>query len=300
MNQELAKIYGVKKISLSNNGSCQNPGKRRIFAKAAFYMILILFTAFFFYPLYLILVSSFKTPLEIFGSPFSFPHKLEFDNYVQAWQKMNFTVILGNSLIMTVCSTLGLIFFGSMAAYACARNNSRFIKGAFFLFISCIVVPFHTAMIPLVRFMSQMGLYNSYFGVIMVYLAINMSFTIFLYTGFIKSIPRELEEAALVDGCSRMGIFWKVIFPLVAPVTATVAILSSLNIWNDFLIPLLLISSPARRNIPNALFAFQGQYDNKWELAFASLILSVIPIIIFYLSLQKNIIKGATQGAIKG
>ncbi|HHW49559.1 MAG TPA: carbohydrate ABC transporter permease, partial [Clostridiaceae bacterium] len=138
------------------------------------------------------------------------------------------------------------------------------------------------------------------FGVIIVYMAVNMSFTVFLYTGFIRSLSIELEEAAIVDGCSRMGIFWRIIFPLVTPITATVAILNSLNIWNDFLIPLLLISSPSKRNIPNALFAFQGQYNNKWDMAFAALILSIIPIVIFYVLLQKRIIKGIAQGSIKG
>lgn len=178
--------------------------------------------------------------------------------------------------------------------------NILLTNTVFLIFISCIIVPFYTAMIPLVKFMSSIKMTNSYFGVIAVYIAINMSFTVFLYMGFIRNISIELEEAAIVDGCTRLSIFWRIIFPLLTPITATVAILNSLNIWNDFLIPLLLISSPAKRNIPNALFAFQGQYNNKWDLAFASLILSIMPIIIFYLALQKSIIKGITQGSIKG
>lgn len=272
----------------------------KVFSKVIFYLILIFITALLFFPVYMIFISSLKTQMEIFTSPFSLPSKIEFGNYLRAWEKINFSSVLLNSVIMTVCSIVGLILFGSMAAYVCARNNSKLVDGIFALFVSCIVVPFHTAMTPLVKFMSSMNLTDSYFGVIMVYIAINMSFTIFLYNGFIRSVSIELEEAAIVDGCSRFAIFWRIIFPLVSPITATVAILNSLNVWNDFLIPLLLISSPAKRNIPNALFAFQGQYNNKWDMAFAALILSIIPIVLFYVLMQKNIIKGITQGSIKG
>lgn len=264
------------------------------------YTLLVLVTALFFYPIVLIIMSSLKTPMEIISMPFSLPSRLIVDNYVRAWQKINFEGVLLNSLIMTVSSLAGLIIFGSMASYVCARNKARLTGFIFMLFISCIIVPFQTAMIPLVKFMSLIKLSDSYVGVILVYIAVNLSFTVFLYTGFIKNSPLELEEAAVVDGCTRLGIFWRVVFPLLKPITATVAILNSLSIWNDFLIPLLLISLPSKRNIPNALFAFQGQYNNKWDLAFAALILSIIPIVVFYLLLQKQIIKGVSQGAIKG
>jgi raffinose/stachyose/melibiose transport system permease protein len=264
------------------------------------YIVLVLITLFFFYPVLLIFLSSLKTPLEIFASPFSLPKKIMFGNYLRAWEKINFGIIFSNSFIITICSIIGLIVFGSMAAYVCARNKSKLANIFYLIFISCIVLPFHIAMVPLVKFMSSINLSDSYFGVIIVYIAVNMSFTIFLYTGFIRNIPIELEEAAIVDGCSKYSIFRRIVFPLISPITATVAILNSLSIWNDFLIPLLLISSPEKRNIPSALLAFQGQYNNKWDLALASLILSIIPIIIFYAVLQKNIIKGITQGSIKG
>lgn len=274
--------------------------RTKLIFKVLFYLTLIVITVIFLFPVYMVFISSLKTQMEIFTSPFSLPAKLEFGNYVRAWEKINFDSVLVNSVIMTVFSILGLILFGSMAAYVCARNNSKIVNILFALFVSCIVVPFHTAMTPLVKLMASLNITDTYFGVIMVYIAINMSFTIFLYTGFIRSVSIELEEAAIVDGCSRFGIFWRIIFPLVSPITATVAILNSLSIWNDFLIPLLLISSPAKRNIPNALFAFQGQYNNKWDMAFAALILSIIPIVLFYVLLQKKIIKGITQGSIKG
>lgn len=299
MNLEAVGRVDREKIQINSNKT-ERRRENKIPGKILFYTALVIITTIFFYPIYLILISSLKTPIEIFGSPFSFPSKLEFGNYIRAWQKINFSTVFLNSFVMTVSSIAALIVFGSMAAYACARNNSRLTNTVFLIFISCIIVPFYTAMIPLVKFMSSIKMTNSYFGVIAVYIAINMSFTVFLYTGFIRNISIELEEAAIVDGCTRLSIFWRIIFPLLTPITATVAILNSLNIWNDFLIPLLLISSPAKRNIPNALFAFQGQYNNKWDLAFASLILSIMPIIIFYLALQKSIIKGITQGSIKG
>ncbi len=274
--------------------------KNKFGSKILFYTLLSAITIFFLFPIYIIFISSIKSQMEIFSSPFSLPTQFQFGNYIRAWEKMKFEVALGNSVFITACSIIGLIFFGSMAAYVCARNGTKLVNVIFAIFISCIVVPFHTAMTPLVKFMSALKLYDSYFSVIMVYIAINLAFTVFLYTGFIKGISLELEEAAIVDGCTRFGIFWRIVFPLLTPITATVAILNSLNVWNDFLIPLLLISSPAKRNIPNALFAFQGQYNNKWDMAFAALILSIIPIVIFYLLLQKKIIKGITQGSVKG
>ena len=274
--------------------------KTNYLSKTLFYILLSVITIFFLFPIYIIFMSSIKTQMEIFTSPFSLPAKIQFDNYLRAWGKMRFEVVLCNSVLITAFSIIGLILFGSMAAYVCARKKSKLVSLIFALFISCIVVPFHTAMTPLVKFISVLKIYDTYLSVIMVYIAINMAFTVFLYTGFIKGISIELEEAAIVDGCSRFGVFWRIVFPLLTPITATVAILNSLNVWNDFLVPLLLISSPAKRNIPNALFAFQGQYNNKWDMAFAALILSIVPIVIFYVMLQKKIIKGITQGSVKG
>lgn len=265
-----------------------------------FCAIMSLITMLFLYPIFLMLISSFKSQIEIFSSPFSLPTELDLGNYIRAMQKMGFSRALMNSLILTICSIAGLLTFGSMAAYVCARNKSKLAGFIYLVFVSCIIVPFQTAMVPLVKFMSFIRLSNTYVGVILVYISINISFTVFLYRGFIKAIPIEIEEAAIVDGCSRFGVFRSIILPLAAPITATVAILSSLNIWNDFLIPLLLISSPSRRNIPNALFVFHGQYNNQWDMSFAAIILSILPMIIFYIALQKKIIKGIAQGAIKG
>jgi raffinose/stachyose/melibiose transport system permease protein len=154
-------------------------------------------------------------------------------------------------------------------------------------------------MIPLVKTAGNFGLLNSIWGLVIMYLGFGSGMTIFLYHGFIKGIPVELEEAAIIDGCSPLGVFWRIVFPLLKPITATVMILNSLWIWNDYLLPSLVLQDPGLRTIPLATFFFFGQYTKQWDLALAGLVLSIIPLVIFFFSMQKHIIKGITSGSIK-
>lgn len=163
-----------------------------------------------------------------------------------------------------------------------------------------MVIPFQSIMIPLVRVASELNLMDSRTGLIICYFGFGVSLNVFLYHGFIKSIPKEIEESATVDGCTPYGVFWKIIFPLLKPMSVTVILLNSLWIWNDFLLPLLVLNSPDLRTIPLATFAFFGQYTKQWDLALAALVLGVIPIILFFLSMQKYIIEGITAGSVKG
>lgn len=252
------------------------------------------------YPVVMVILASFKTQLEMFSSPFSLPSSFRFDNYIEAWDRINFPVALKNSLIMTVAPVLCIVVFGSMAGYACARSKAKAVKFIYNLFVGCIIIPFYTAMIPLANYMGKLHLNNTYFGVIMVYTGINISLAVFIYAGFIRALPIEIEEAARVDGCSKLQSFIRIIFPMSAPTTATVVILSSLSIWNDFLIPLILLSRKEMKNLPISLFTFQGQYNTEWNLTFAALVLAAIPIVIIYIALQKHIIKGVSSGSLKG
>jgi len=251
-------------------------------------------------PFYFVIVNSMKTFGELLVNSANLPQSLNFANYVRVWDIMKFPKVFWNSLIITVFSNLGLVVISSMAAYRLVRVQSKFNNLVFLAFVAAMVIPFQSIMIPLVRVASEVGLMDSIPGLIICYFGFGVSLNVFLYHGFIKSIPMEIEESATVDGCTPFGVFWKIVFPLLKPMTVTIIILNSLWIWNDFLLPMLVLTSPEHRTIPLATFSFFGQYTKQWDLALAALVLGVIPIVIFFLAMQKHIIEGITAGSVKG
>lgn len=250
-------------------------------------------------PFYFIIINSFKTFPEILLNTAAWPEAFQWNNYVEAWERLQYPKAFLNSLLITVLSNLVIVVFCSMAAYRLVRSNSKVSKIIFVLFISAMVIPFQSIMIPLIQVTSRLGLLNSIHGIVIMYLGFGAGFSVFLYHGFIKAIPREIEEAAIVDGCSTFGVFWRIVFPLLKPITVTIVILNSLWIWNDFLLPLLVLQDQDLRTIPLATFFFFGEYTKQWDLALAALILGIIPLLIFFFFLQRHIIKGITEGAIK-
>ena len=162
------------------------------------------------------------------------------------------------------------------------------------------MIPFQLSMIPLYRMLKMLHLINTHFGVILIYIALTIPFSIFLYVGFLKGIPKELEESALIDGCGPFRTFAKIVFPLMKPVTASIVITNSLTVWNDFLVPLLYLQARENRTIPVAIFNFTGQYNNNWAMIFAAIVLSALPLVVAFLFLQKHFIKGIVGGAVKG
>ena len=263
--------------------------------------LLILITIIFsIFPLYLMVVISLKTDQEILKSPFSLPHVLQWANYINAAIKMKIATVFFNSVVITGGAMVGLVFFGSMAAYPIARIPSKINNLVFLLFISGIMMPFQSAMIPLYKVLKFLNVLNTIQGIILVNCATSMAFTIFLYVGFMKTISRELEEAALIDGCSRFMAYWRIIFPLLKTITATVVIFNTMMIWNDFLKPLLFFSGLNKGTMTTAVYTFQTQYDAQWGYLFATCTLSSLPLLILYLALQKHFIKGIAAGAVKG
>jgi raffinose/stachyose/melibiose transport system permease protein len=252
------------------------------------------------FPLYLIMITAVKSPNDIAMSPFGWPKGFVFNNFVQAWQSGHFDWGFRNSLFIAVISITFIVFIGALAAYPLARKPSRVNNLIYILFISLIMVPFQMAMIPLYKLIKGLEWINTYRAVICINIATSMPLVIFLYTGFMKSIPKELEESAIIDGCNELMIFWRIVFPLLKPATATVIILNTLQIWNDFLMPMLFLQKAEYRTIPVALFAFQGQYNNNWSLLFAAMALAMIPMLIMFLILQRDFIKGITAGSVKG
>lgn len=259
----------------------------------------LLIAAFYLTPFYIMLVNSFKTKRQLFLDTFGFPQPFNIENYIKAWEELEFLRVFSNSLIITVCSIALLVVFPSMAGWMLERTKSKLSSFIFFLYIGAMLIPFQSVMLPLIRLMGRLNFLNMP-GLIFMYLGFGSSLSIFLYHGFVKSIPKSLDEAALIDGCNSWQIYWHIIFPILKPISVTVAILNSAWIWNDYLLPSLVINREKTHTIPLRIFFFFGEYTKQWNLAMAGLILAIIPVIIFYFLTQKHIIRSFTEGSIKG
>jgi raffinose/stachyose/melibiose transport system permease protein len=264
-----------------------------------FEIFAILLGLVFLVPFYYLITNSLKPFAEILTNTSALPKVLMLDNYVNAFERLDYLKVFSNSLIITVLSNVVLIVFCSMAAYMLVRTKKKISNVIFMIFVAAMIIPFQSIMIPLLKTAGNLGLLNSIWGLVIMYLGFGSGMTIFLFHGFIKGIPVELEEAAIIDGCSRFGVFWRIVFPLLKPITVTIVILNSLWIWNDYLLPSLVLQDPGLRTIPLATFFFFGQYTKQWDLALAALVLGIIPLLIFFFSMQRHIIKGITSGSIK-
>lgn len=257
----------------------------------------------FMFPFAMILINSFKSKRDIVKEPLALVGSkgFSFDNYINAFVKMDFLKALSNSVIITVCSVLLIIICSSMCAYIFVRADWLANRVFFGLMIFSMVIPFQVLMIPEVSIYGNiLGILNNRFTLIFMHLGFSISMSVFMYHGFIKSsIPVSLEEAARLDGCSRTQTFFKVVFPLLKPTTATLVILYALAIWNDFLLPSLVLGKKSLFTLPLATRLFYGTYSSDLGLIMAALVMTVVPIIILYLFLQKYIIEGVVAGAVK-
>ncbi|MCK5199391.1 MAG: carbohydrate ABC transporter permease [Spirochaetales bacterium] len=272
---------------------------RKMFQRAVITIILVVLAFFFLMPVYFTVINSFKPLREIVTSYTEFPESFYLGNYIKAWIKTEYPRVFLNSLIITVVSLAGIILTSSMAGYILVRTKGRISWLIFVVIVSSMIIPFHSIMIPLIRVVRMLGLSNSLPGIIFVYWGLGCNFAIFLYHGFVKTIPRELEESAMIDGCTPFQTFFRIVLPLLIPVTSTILVLDALWIWNDFLLPLLMLQGKAVKTIPLSQYVFFGQYYSEWGLALAGLILAIFPVMVFYVFMQKYIIKGITAGAVK-
>ena len=263
-------------------------------------ILMIIAALIFIAPFYFIIVNSFKTYGEILTNSFSLPLKPTFDNYVTAWTQTQFPRVLLNSIIITVFSLAGMVFMGTAAAWKLVRIPNRASRIIFVLFVTAMVIPFQSIMIPLMKVVSVLGLFDSRIGLIIMYFGFGMPFTVFLFHGFVKGVPLELEEASIIAGAGDLRIYWSVVTPLLQPMIVTVIILQTLWIWNDFLLPLLVLTDKPLHTIPLAIYSFFGTYSDDWDKALATLMMGMIPIVAFFLSLQRYIIKGIVAGSLKG
>lgn len=251
-------------------------------------------------PLYLVFTNAFKSYKEVLNSTAALPEAIHLDNFVKVWNQINFPTVFLNTLIITVVSVIGILLISSMAAYRLVRSPGKISNIIFFVIVSAMIIPFQTMMIPLVKVAFEFKIIDSIPGIIMMYFGFGVPLAVFLYHGFIKAIPIELEEAAAIDGCGPFRTFFKIVFPLLSPITTTIGILHTLWIWNDFLLPYLMLSSPENQTISLASYVYFGQYMTQWNYALAALTLAIIPVIVLYLLLQRYIVEGISAGAVKG
>jgi len=264
------------------------------------YSALSLYAAFSLFPVYFSLISSFKENNEIFSEPFAWPKVFHFDNYSRAWELAQVGVYFRNSLILTVGTCLLLVILGSMTSYVFARMQ---FKGKSFLFIFIIMgmmIPIHSTMIPLAFNIGYFGLRDNMFILIVVMAAFSLSMTIFILAAFMRSIPGELEESAVMDGCTNWQVFYHILIPMSIPAIATVTIFNFLGAWNNLLFPLLFISQKSMMPIAYGLLAFFAERQSDYGGVMAAIVFTIFPPLIIYVLLQEKVEQGLTAGAVKG
>lgn len=258
--------------------------------------ILCVFAVFFFYPFIFVIVNAFRPNADIIINPMGIPTSLYLHNFVQAWQTMEFPKVFMNTLFITVFGVLGIILTSSMAAYILARTDNRISWILYGFFAFSLVIPFQIIMVPVGVLAADLNLMNVP-GITLMYWGLGCPTAIFMFHGFVKSVPRELEESAAMDGAGKFYTFFVIVIPMLKTIIATVAVIDALWLWNDYLLPLIVVK---QGTIQLAQMKFNGQFMKEYGPMCASLTVSSLPIIFFYLFLQKYIIKGIAAGAVKG
>ena len=266
------------------------------------YIVLILISVIFLAPIFIVFYNSFKSKLYITSEPFALPNSETFaglENYTGGLEKTSFLSAFGRSVFITVISVAAIVLFTSMTAWYITRVKNRFTKFLYFAFVFSMIVPFQMVMFTMVKTANAMKLDNP-LGITLIYLGFGAGLSVFMFSGFVKGIPREIEEAAMIDGCGPVRTFVLVVLPIMKPTAITVAILNTMWIWNDYLLPYLVIGTDYK-TIPIAIQYLRGGYGSiDMGAMMAMLVLAIIPIVIFYLFCQKYIIKGVVAGAVKG
>ena len=263
-------------------------------------ILVLLFAILYLAPLYIAVVNSVKPYSEIIKSPLSLPKQFTLDNFVEAYQTSNMLELYKNSIVITVSSVSLLILLTSMAAYIIARRKGKGYKGLYIYSLAGIMIPPVVTLIPSIKTLSTLHLLYTMPGLLLFYAGTYFSTTIFLYVGFIKTIPASLDESAFIDGAKPFTTFFRIIFPLVKPCTATAVIFLGMWIWNDFLNPMYILGFRGGKTITTGIYNAIGAYTSMWNLVFANVMLASLPIIILYLSMQKLFMQGLTSGAVKG
>jgi raffinose/stachyose/melibiose transport system permease protein len=264
------------------------------------YVILIIYSMSIFSPIFLMLITSLKENREIFTRPYSLPQSFNLDSYIHLFKISNYLIYFRNSIIVTLTSLLIILALSSLISYVLAKY--RFIGSRFlyFYFIAGLIIPIKLGTIGIIRIMLGLHIFDTLSALIIVYVAMGIPFGVFILTDFIRMIPEELSNSARIDGCSEPKIFLRIILPLIRPALAAVAIINFIPIWNDFWFPLLLVRTDNVKTIPLATALLYGQYETNFGLIFSVLAAASLPVIIFYLIMSRQFIKGLSSGALKG
>jgi raffinose/stachyose/melibiose transport system permease protein len=261
--------------------------------------LLVIASLLWMFPLLMGLLNSFKTRAELFTNVLSLPSVWNLDNYVRSFKRMRYLKSLANTALIAGGGMAGIVLFSSMAGWVLSRVRTRLSAFLFSAFVFSMLIPFHSIMIPLYQVARVLRLSNSIGGLGIIYSGLGVGMAVFMYHGFVKTIPRELEDAAAIDGCSPAATFFLVVFPLLLPITATICIMNVLWMWNDFLLPLIMLRDSSKYTLLLSTNMLFGQYASDWPAILSALILTVIPVIALYALLQRQILKGIVDGALK-
>lgn len=263
------------------------------------FMLLLAFL--YIYPIYLMFVNSLKPFGEVVTNVIALPKKVQIQNYVDVIDKMDYPQLFLNNLWITSIGLVGIIAFSALAAYIMERRRTRYTAIAHLLIITPMLIPFQTFMITLLKVMNIIHLSGTTWGLGIQYWGFGIPMATFIFYNFMKTIPREIDESAIIDGASTLKTFTQVIFPLLKSVTATVIVLNVMWIWNDFLLPLLMVNSaPKTKTLILSAYTFVGQFNTEWHYAMTAMVLAVLPSIIIFILLQRHIVDGVIAGAVKG
>lgn len=277
-----------------------NPSSLHGTGKVIAYIVLILQTILALFPIYIMIVTSFKENKEIFKHPFSLPGSFGGESYRRVLELNNFAGYFRNSIFVTAVSVMLFLSVSLLAAYALGRFQFKGNGLLYIYFLLGMMVPIRLGVINMFDTFDKFNLNNTLWGLILIYSAMSIGFSVFILTGFMRGIPIEIEESAKIDGCSRFRILWNILIPLLKPAIATAVIYNFVPIWNDFYFPLIFIQSEELKTLPIGVTIFFGQYQTDWSTVFAALSLAAIPVLTFYFMLSKQFIKGLTAGAVKG
>ena len=288
------QVSSVKKQPDKYRGERVKPGQVVLLA------VMILLVLLFISPLFISFMSAFKTNGEILKNPLAFPSGLYTGGFEYLFAKTDFPRAFFNSIFLTVVSECLIILIIPMGAYGIARTQNRLSTAIYTYFLAGMMIPFQAYMVALFRELNIVGIFGTLAGPVVIYIAGATGFGTLLFTSFVSGIPREIEEAAQIDGCSSLRTFWQIVFPLLKPCTASMVILNGLGIWNDYLMPSLVLPSNGAKTINVEIFRFAGEMSSRWDIVFSGVVCGIVPILIVFFALQGYFVKGITAGAAKG
>lgn len=269
---------------------------RKILFEVAMILVAVLFVS----PAWIVLTNSFKPLGEILTNTFGLPKSFYLGNFEYVLENMNYVRVFLNTVLICVFAISITIILSAMCAYRLSRWNNKMSNAILLILMASMTVPFQSIMLPFAKICKSLGLTDSLAGIILVLVPLYCPMAVFIFQGFIKSIPKEIEEAAGMDGCGKVATFFRIIFPLLKPATSSIVVLFTLQMWNDFTLPLIMLQSESKKTITTTVYSFFSAYSMRWDYALTSLSLSILPMIIFFLFMQKYIISGIIAGAVKG